>query len=244
MTENVKIVPATCTQCGGTVHVDPSNTEAKCPFCGTSFVVEKAINNYNIQHATIDHADNVNIDMTGSVKSVLDFFGEQMSEGREIKKEIKKAEAEKDRMITQGFLKMFGIMMAAMMVFGLVAFIFFQVTADAADEHYKYIKNATFLGALHGQNQDDKELVIALYDKNGEKIAYINDGISYVYTSYNEVDSAMKGIGNVEKYTFEGTLVLNFFDLNGVPCLATDDGIIYVCEYLTADDVLALMSYD
>ncbi|MCR5556651.1 MAG: hypothetical protein K6F75_03710 [Butyrivibrio sp.] len=54
----------------------------------------------------------------------------------------------------------------------------------------------------------------------------------------------MDGIGAVERYTFEGTLVLNFFTLDGLPFLATDDGIIYSCEYLTADEVATLMSFD
>lgn len=121
---------------------------------------------------------------------------------------------------------------------------FTAVKAYAAGDSQKYVKGATFLGALHGQDQNDKELVIALYDKKGEKIAYINDGISHVYTSYNETDATMDGIGAVERYTFEGTLVLNFFTLDGLPFLATDDGIIYACEYLTADEVATLMSFD
>lgn len=138
MSENVKIVPATCSQCGGTVEVDPNASEAKCPFCGTTFVVEKAINNYNISHATIDHADNVNIDMSGSVKSVLDFVGTQMSEGRAMRREIRIAEAEKDKIITQGFMKMFGIMCAVMMAVGMVMFVYYQITdtGESAEPEY------------------------------------------------------------------------------------------------------------
>ena len=90
MADNVKIVPASCTQCGGTVEVDKGSDTAICPFCGTSFIVEKAINNYNVQNATIEHADNVNIDMTGSVKTVLDFVGDQMKESRAERREARK----------------------------------------------------------------------------------------------------------------------------------------------------------
>ncbi len=138
MSENVKIVPATCSQCGGTVEVDPNSTEARCPFCGTSFVVDKAINNYNISHATIDHADNVNIDMTGSVKSVLDFFGTQMSEGRAIRREIRMAEAEKGKIVVQGFMKMFGIMFGVMFAVGMVMFVYYQITdtGESAEPEY------------------------------------------------------------------------------------------------------------
>lgn len=86
MSGNTKMVPAVCTQCGGSLDVDPLQETAKCPFCGMTFVVEKAINNYNVQHATIEHADNVTVDMGGAVKSFFDFAGKQMSESREAKK--------------------------------------------------------------------------------------------------------------------------------------------------------------
>ena len=36
MDNNVKMVPALCTQCGGTVEVNKDDETAVCPFCGTS----------------------------------------------------------------------------------------------------------------------------------------------------------------------------------------------------------------
>ena len=72
MENTTKIVPALCIQCGGTVEVDPKSETAKCPFCGTTFLLEKAVNNYNVKYAHVEHADNVNIDMSGAVKDVLD----------------------------------------------------------------------------------------------------------------------------------------------------------------------------
>jgi predicted RNA-binding Zn-ribbon protein involved in translation (DUF1610 family) len=141
MSENVKIVPASCTQCGGSVEVDPNSEKATCPFCGTAFIVEKAINNYNVQHATIEHADNVNIDMSGTVKTVLDFVGDQMKEGREERKEQRKLDAEKDKIMTRGMLKIFGIMFAAMFVFAIIAFIYFQVTDKGTEGETVYSNN-------------------------------------------------------------------------------------------------------
>ena len=41
-------VQAKCTNCGGVLAVDNSQDAAVCPFCNTPYVVEKAINNYNI----------------------------------------------------------------------------------------------------------------------------------------------------------------------------------------------------
>ena len=96
MSEDVKMVPALCTQCGGKLTVDPQKETAECPFCGASFMVQQAIQNYNIQNATIEHVDNVNIDMKGTVSSVLDFVGDQMSQRREMKKEMRK-EAREER---------------------------------------------------------------------------------------------------------------------------------------------------
>ena len=56
MDNNIKMVPAICSQCGGTVEVNRSDETAKCPFCGASFIVEKAVNVYNVQHAHVDQA--------------------------------------------------------------------------------------------------------------------------------------------------------------------------------------------
>lgn len=41
------LVPAKCTQCGASIKVDDTKESGICSFCGTSYIVEKAINNYN-----------------------------------------------------------------------------------------------------------------------------------------------------------------------------------------------------
>ena len=117
MDNNVKMVPAVCTQCGGTVEVDKTKEEAKCPFCGTSFVIEKAINNYNVKYATIEHADNVNIDVTGAVKEVLDFAGTQMSESRKVRSEQRKIDSELHSKNTIAFFKLYGFIAFIIMQF-------------------------------------------------------------------------------------------------------------------------------
>ena len=43
------LVPAKCTNCGGQLTVDSSQKSAVCPFCGSTYIVEQAINNYNVQ---------------------------------------------------------------------------------------------------------------------------------------------------------------------------------------------------
>ena len=41
------LVNAKCTNCGGTLSVDASKEAAICDFCGSPYIVEKAIQNYN-----------------------------------------------------------------------------------------------------------------------------------------------------------------------------------------------------
>lgn len=53
------IIPAKCTNCGASLEIDSAKDAAVCPYCGSAFIVEKAINNYN----TTNHisANTVNI---------------------------------------------------------------------------------------------------------------------------------------------------------------------------------------
>jgi len=47
-TPKTKIVPAKCTNCGASLNVDSSQKAAVCPYCNSAYVVEQAINNYNV----------------------------------------------------------------------------------------------------------------------------------------------------------------------------------------------------
>ena len=42
------LVNAKCTNCGATLTVDSSKEAAICQYCNSAYIVEKAINNYNI----------------------------------------------------------------------------------------------------------------------------------------------------------------------------------------------------
>ena len=54
------LVDAKCTNCGGALQVDSAKEAAVCPFCGSAFIVEKAVQNFNITN-NIVQADVVNI---------------------------------------------------------------------------------------------------------------------------------------------------------------------------------------
>ncbi len=66
------IVEAKCTNCGHALKVDNSKDAAVCEFCGSAFIVEKAINNYiSNNHYKIEHA-NINMTDEHSVENRLE----------------------------------------------------------------------------------------------------------------------------------------------------------------------------
>ena len=60
-----KLVPAKCINCGGQLTVDENQKSAICPFCNTSFIVEQAINNYNVQINGNMNIGNATINING-----------------------------------------------------------------------------------------------------------------------------------------------------------------------------------
>ena len=55
------LVNAKCTNCGANLKIDSSKDAAICEFCGSAFIVEKAVNNYSITNNNQIHANVVNI---------------------------------------------------------------------------------------------------------------------------------------------------------------------------------------
>lgn len=43
----MSLVPAKCTNCGGELQIDNTKDAAVCPYCGSAFIIEKAVNLYN-----------------------------------------------------------------------------------------------------------------------------------------------------------------------------------------------------
>ena len=48
-------VAAKCTQCGASIEVDDSKEAGICSHCGTAFITEKVINNYNITNNIVNN---------------------------------------------------------------------------------------------------------------------------------------------------------------------------------------------
>ena len=55
------LVNAKCTNCGANIKIDNTKDAAICEHCGSAFIVEKAINNYDITNNNIIHTQVVNI---------------------------------------------------------------------------------------------------------------------------------------------------------------------------------------
>ncbi|MBR7007079.1 MAG: hypothetical protein IKH90_00380 [Ruminococcus sp.] len=62
------LVNAKCTNCGGTLTVDSTKDAAVCDFCGSPYIVEKAIQNYNYYITQNIKADNVNVTAKGEAE--------------------------------------------------------------------------------------------------------------------------------------------------------------------------------
>ena len=90
-------VPAICTQCSGEMTVDPSLEKAYCQYCGTTFLVENAINSYNVQQANIEHIETVNIHHNHNQQGFLDSIFSFVEKQQVRKDEKKRLEEEKKK---------------------------------------------------------------------------------------------------------------------------------------------------
>lgn len=61
------LVPAKCTQCGANIEIDNTHEAGVCKYCGTPFITEKAITNYNtyITNVTKNNFNGATINIGG-----------------------------------------------------------------------------------------------------------------------------------------------------------------------------------
>ncbi len=77
--KSLKLVPAICPQCSAQLAVEPQMDELFCQHCGTKFLVDTAINKYNIQFTTINHTNNFQIGRKGTAEAFFE-YSERMAE--------------------------------------------------------------------------------------------------------------------------------------------------------------------
>lgn len=67
------LVAAKCPQCGANIKVDKEKDAGICEFCGTAFITEKAINNYNTYVTNNNDFSGANINVNnGDINNLLD----------------------------------------------------------------------------------------------------------------------------------------------------------------------------
>ena len=150
-----RLVPAICTQCGAHLEVDPSQEAAVCKYCNTPFIVEKAVQNYSIQKAKIEHVDKVTIDMKGTADSFFGFLGNQMSESREFRREERREQRAESREINRAFMKIFTYMMIGMFALAAIAFIVMQFRGDSEPEPSAQTEQQTITETAPEGNSDN-----------------------------------------------------------------------------------------
>lgn len=64
-TSKTKLIPAKCTNCGANLEVDATQQAAICPFCKSAYIVEQAIQNYNINVKGNLNIENATINVNG-----------------------------------------------------------------------------------------------------------------------------------------------------------------------------------
>lgn len=157
----IQMTPAICTQCGASVEVDPKQEAAVCKSCNTPFIVSKAISNYNVQHATVEHVDSINIVKTGAVQAAFNFADKQITRKAEEKKR-KEEEARIQSEKTTAFLKKYWWAIAAF--FG-VLFLFLAISGmNESEDSAGKISVGVSSSELAGENYTD---VVSTLEKAG-----------------------------------------------------------------------------
>ena len=82
------IVKAQCTNCGGNLEVDNSKDAAICPFCNTPYVVQQAINKFNVSSASIN-VQSANINVSGHLDADTMFENWVVTNDSELRKDFK-----------------------------------------------------------------------------------------------------------------------------------------------------------
>lgn len=83
-----KFVDAKCTNCGAKLEVDPNMKKASCSYCGAEFLVEQAINNYNIQVSGNMNIGMATINVQGGDKKNLLARARAFEEGNELEEAL------------------------------------------------------------------------------------------------------------------------------------------------------------
>lgn len=118
---NTNLVQAKCTNCGGELTVDTAQECAVCKYCGTPFIVSKAVQNYNVTHNNYT-TNVVNDQRKGAVESLLDYKSRQedkkyqRAEEKRLRSESKKKSRNRLILWILGWLFIFPVPLTILML--------------------------------------------------------------------------------------------------------------------------------
>ncbi len=72
--EKTKLVPAKCTSCGAQLEVDSTQQAAICPYCNSAYIVEQAINNFQVNMSGNMNISNATINVVNSNTNLENLF--------------------------------------------------------------------------------------------------------------------------------------------------------------------------
>lgn len=123
MAENTNIVPAICPQCGAQIKVDSQKEAAVCEYCNTPFVVDKAINTYNVGNTTV-----VNQAKRGALTAFFDYkkesdrlYHEGKEKSREFLRNNPEARRKNDRALRNIIILWGGIVLLLFLLLGVIS---------------------------------------------------------------------------------------------------------------------------
>ena len=76
------LVAAKCTQCGANIEVDESKEAGICKYCGTAFITEKVITNYNTYITNNNNFAGATINITRPNIDVLIELAKKLENGQ------------------------------------------------------------------------------------------------------------------------------------------------------------------
>jgi len=188
-------VPAICTQCSGEMTVDPSLEKAYCQYCGTTFLVENAINSYNVQQANIEHIETVNIHHNHNQQGFLDSIFSFVEKQQVRKDEKKRLEEEKKKRDDKVSL----IVLLILIPILILSFVFL----GANDEELSHEGDARTPGESSDFKGEDYRDVVSEFEENGFtniETEKLDDLITGWVTKDGEVESVSVD-GDVEYST-------------------------------------------
>ena len=167
------MVKAQCTNCGGALEVDDSKEAAVCPFCNTPYIIEKAINQYNISNTY--HIENAVFESNDSEDKLLNRGAAQlnMKEYDDAAKTFRKM----TKMYPENYRGWLGLCLADSVK---------NKKAEESDDIQKYRRNA--LQQCPGQERDGLK---NMYVRDKERIDILSAEIQKLETQLNKDNESL-----------------------------------------------------